>query len=140
MAGCLRRTRELLYRGSTEAFGFHRPRLLGFIVLAAFATATLAGCPKSRGSQVQRVECVSNLRRAAVACLNYASDHNERFPESLREIESAVPAALLRCPASGKEYKYYSRGDLNKMRRPAKVVLLKCPTHRLKAYADGHLK
>ena len=56
-------------------------------------------------SQVLRIDCESNLRNIAAACINYADKHGGNLPGSMAEVcaDSGMTPIVSVCPASSDE-------------------------------------
>jgi hypothetical protein len=111
------------------------------VVVLAGAWAMVMGRVFERAREnAGRFECAQNMRQVVITCLSYAEDHRGGLPGSAAEVKARLPAgASMECPTSHEAYEYTALGNMGKIPRLGAAVVLRCPTHKQFAYADGHV-
>lgn len=144
----------------TVSHGTQRPEtavLLPLVVAptAVVASMVLPALAKAK-QKAQSVKCMSNLKQIALAAHIHATDHDDRFPDSLAELKEELPVpAVLYCPAVQPSnasvhdwetfdldlatYEYLGGGIRTNDEGIIDKVIARCPIHDNKAYGDGRV-
>ena len=140
--------------------GTQRPEsaiLLPLVVAptAVFASMVLPALSKAK-AKAQSIKCMNNLKQVALAAHLHATDHDDRFPDSLADLKDELPIpAVLYCPAvqpndastydwdafdfDHATYEYLGAGIKTNDDGIIDKVIARCPIHGTTAYGDGRV-
>ena len=112
-----------------------------FLVIVCVVVGGILLLPALQGPResARKSHCMSNLKQIGVGLMMFASDHKEKFPDSLNELKKDYldDDSVYTCPSSNEAYEYtnigYNTGNADK-------VLARCRHHGNILYSDGSVR
>lgn len=96
-------------------------------ILHAIDWGWLAIAAEGKRLERQALECTRSIEGLATLCELYAKDHQKAFPANLESLRPRYMPRELRCPASGKPYRYTFRSG---------GYMISCPQPQAHGLAD----
>lgn len=122
--------------------GYINIALVPLFIILAIATPAFSNAR----NQAQEVRTMNDARQIGLACIQYASDHDGKYPDSLEELAAnqAFDRTVLQRPGTA-GFDYFGKGKTEKgITQPSTTAILAGKNanrqgKRVVGYADGHV-
>ena len=110
-------------------------------LIAALVTCGIfvANQRAERREKIESIRCVSNLKQIGLGLMTFASDHREKFPDSLNDLKKDYlpDNDVYTCPGSDEAYEYTNIGVYG---ISSDKVVARCRHHGNILYSDGSVR
>ena len=110
-------------------------------LIAAIVTCCIfvANQRAERQEKFKSIRCVSHLKQIGVALVMCASEHKEKFPDSLNDLKKdyLTDDSVYTCPGSDEAYEYTNIGVYG---NSSEKVVARCRHHGNILYSDGSVR